>query len=189
MYLIAGLGNPGKKYEYTRHNVGFVALDYIAECFGIKIKKIKFSALIAECVIGGEKCILAKPSTFMNLSGESIIKISEYYKIPPENIIIINDDVSLPPGRIRIRPSGSDGGHNGLKSIIYHLQSDKFIRIKIGVGGTSGELANHVLGEFSREDGILVTKCIKETDKIVKLIIENGVERAMNDYNGFGKEL
>ena len=188
MYLIAGLGNPGEKYKYTRHNVGFVAIDYISATLGIKVNKIKFRALIGEGNIAGEKVMLAKPSTYMNLSGESIFAIADYYKIPPENIIIIYDDISLPVGRLRIRPNGSDGGHNGIKSILYHLKSDSFPRIKIGVGSNNDKpLADYVLGTFSKQDGIEVTNCIKLTDKICETIISSGVSEAMNKFNGVGK--
>ena len=191
MYLIAGLGNPGEKYKYTRHNVGFTAIDYLSAVYKISVKKIKFRSLLGEGIIGGERVILAKPSTFMNNSGEAVGEIARYYKIPPENVIIIYDDVALDTGRLRIRPSGSDGGHNGMKSIIYHLQSDAFPRVRIGVGKVSGaELANHVLGTFSKEDGVRVTRCIKETDKITEEIISRGVSAVMNKFNGtdFGEQ-
>lgn len=184
MYLIAGLGNPGDKYAKTRHNVGFVAIDYLALKFGISVKKIKFKALIGEGVIGGERVILAKPTTFMNLSGESILEIAKYYKLPPENIIIIYDDTAIEVGKIRIRPGGSDGGHNGMKSIIYLLGSDAFPRIRVGIGKAKDEMVGHVLGTFSKPDGEAVTKCIKATDKIVEEIIKNGAGSAMNKFNG-----
>ena len=185
MFIIAGLGNPGAKYKYTRHNVGFMAVDYLAEIYGIKVTKIKFKALYGEGQIGQERIILAKPQTFMNLSGESIAEISRYYKIPPENIIIIYDDTALDTGRIRIRPSGSAGGHNGMKSIIYQLESEDFPRIRIGIGKKQcDDLADHVLGTFSEEDGIKVTSCIKQTGKIVEEIMQNGAESAMNLFNG-----
>lgn len=187
MYLIVGLGNPGDKYKYTRHNVGFVAIDYIATKLGVKVNKIKFRALIGEANIAGEKVILAKPSTYMNLSGESVIAIKEFYKIPAENIIVIYDDISLPVGRLRIRPQGSDGGHNGIKSILYHLKTDTFPRIKIGIGENNIPLEHYVLGTFSKNDGEEVTKCIKYTDSIVEEIIRSGVSVAMNKYNGVGK--
>ena len=185
MYLIAGLGNPGEKYKYTRHNVGFMAIDYLSAVYQISVKKIKFRSLLGEGNIGGERVILAKPSTFMNNSGEAVGEIARFYKIPPQNIIVIYDDVALDTGRLRIRPSGSDGGHNGMKSIIYHLKSDSFPRVRIGVGKASGaELAGHVLGTFSKEDGVRVTECIKETDKITEEIISRGVSAAMNKFNG-----
>ena len=185
MYLIAGLGNPGEKYKYTRHNVGFMAIDYLSAVWNISVKKIKFRALIGEGNIGGEKIVLAKPSTFMNLSGESIAPMADYYKIPKENIIVIYDDVALPCGRLRIRAGGSDGGHNGMKSLIYMLRSDAFPRIRIGIGDMGQiPLADYVLGTFSKDDGEKVTSCIKQTDKIVSEIMGNGTESAMNKFNG-----
>lgn len=187
MFLIVGLGNPGKKYEDTRHNVGFKTIDYLSEKWDIPVKKIKFRALIGEGIVGGEKVVLAKPSTFMNLSGESVGEIARYYNLAPEEIIVVQDDVALPVGRLRIRPSGSDGGHNGIKSILYHLQSDKFIRLKIGVGGAAHDMVSHVLGTFSKEDGIRVTDCIKVSDSIMETIMKMGAGEAMNRFNGFGK--
>ena len=184
MFLIAGLGNCGKEYERTRHNVGFVAIDYLAEKYGIDVKKIKFKALIGEGRIGSERVILAKPTTFMNASGESLMEIAKFYKLPPENIIVIYDDSAIDVGRLRIRPGGSDGGHNGMKSIIYLLQSDAFPRIRVGIGKAKGDMVNHVLGNFSKEEGVLVTKCIKACDKIVEEIMKNGAQSAMNKYNG-----
>ncbi len=187
MYLIVGLGNPGRKYEDTRHNVGFKTIDYLSGQWNIPVKKIRFRALIGEGMVGTEKVILAKPSTFMNASGESVGEIARYYNLEPEQIIVIQDDVALPVGRLRIRPSGSDGGHNGIKNILYHLESDKFIRLKIGVGGAAHDMISHVLGTFSKEDGIGVTTCIKEADGIIETIMEKGAGEAMNRYNGFGK--
>lgn len=187
MFLIVGLGNPGKKYEDTRHNVGFKTIDYLSGKWDIPVKKIKFRALIGEGIVGGEKVVLAKPSTFMNLSGESVGEIARYYNLAPEEIIVVQDDVALPVGRLRIRPSGSDGGHNGIKSILYHLQSDKFIRLKIGVGGAAHDMVSHVLGTFSKEDGIRVTDCIKVSDSIIETIMKMGAGEAMNRFNGFGK--
>ena len=187
MYLIAGLGNPGKQYEDTRHNVGFRTMDYLGEQWNIPIKKIKFKALLGEGLVGGEKVILAKPSTFMNASGESIGEIVRYYNIEPEHIIVVQDDVALPVGRLRIRASGSDGGHNGIKSILYHLGTDQFIRLKIGVGGAKHDMVSHVLGTFSKEDGVDVTRCIRVADTIMETIFSQGVKEAMNQFNGFGK--
>ena len=184
MYLIAGLGNPGEKYAKTRHNVGFMAADYLGEKYDISIKKLKFKALYGEGKIGSERVIIAKPTTFMNLSGESISEIASYYKIPTENIIIIYDDTAIDVGRLRIRPSGSDGGHNGMKSIIYLLGSDAFPRIRIGIGKAKDDMINHVLGTVTKEDGIKITKCIKCSGDIVEEIIKNGVQSAMNKYNG-----
>lgn len=187
MFLIVGLGNPGRKYEDTRHNVGFKTIDYLAESLGISVKKIRFKALIGEGVLAGEKVILAKPSTFMNASGESVSEIARYYDIPPQNIIVIQDDVALPVGRIRIRQKGSDGGHNGIKSIIYLLESDQFVRIKIGVGSASSDMVSHVLGTFSKQDAVMVTDCIKLSNQIIETIIHYDAVEAMNRFNGYGK--
>ncbi|MBE7063578.1 MAG: aminoacyl-tRNA hydrolase [Clostridia bacterium] len=187
MFLIVGLGNPGRKYEDTRHNVGFKAIDYLSDRWNIPVKKIRFRALIGEGMVGTEKVILVKPSTFMNASGESVGEIVRYYNLAPENVIVIQDDVALPVGRLRIRPKGSDGGHNGIKSILYHLESDTFIRLKIGVGGAEHDMVSHVLGTFSKADGIAVTNCIKASDEIIETIMRHGAGEAMNRFNGFGK--
>ncbi len=187
MYLIAGLGNPGRQYENTRHNVGFMAIDYLSEKWDIPVKKIRFKALVGEGIVGGEKVILAKPSTFMNASGESIREIAAYYNLEPENILVIHDDVALPVGRLRIRPSGSDGGHNGIKSILYQLQSDRFVRLKIGVGAAAHDMVSHVLGSFSKEDGAGVKSCIEVADKIAETFLAKGAGEAMNQFNSFGK--
>lgn len=183
MHLIVGLGNPGKEYEKTRHNVGFVAIDYLSECLGIKMTKLKFKGVYGEGFIGSEKCILLKPQTFMNLSGESVRDVAQFYKIAPEDIIVIYDDVTLEPGKVRIRPSGSAGGHNGMKSIIYLLNSDNFPRIRFGVGAPEHDLSNHVLGHFSEEDGKSVTSAIKKLDDILKTILAKGIDEAMSRYN------
>lgn len=187
MYLIAGLGNPGTKYEMTRHNIGFHTIDYIADEMGIKVKKLKYKALYGEGVINGERVILVKPQTFMNLSGESIAEFVKFFKIPVENVIIISDDISLDTGRIRVRGKGSAGGHNGLKSIIYMLNSDNFPRVRIGVGAPTHadyDLADFVLGRFSKEEIPVLEEAIVRADKAVKEIIARGFESAMNKFNG-----
>ena len=187
MFLIAGLGNPEKKYDGTRHNIGFDAVDCIAYKLNIELNKSKFKAIYGEGRIGSEKIILAKPQTYMNLSGESIREISAFYKIPSENIIILYDDVSLDLGKIRIRKKGSDGGHNGIKSIIYQLSSDIFPRVKIGLGAPQHkdfDLADYVLGKFSKEDIEVLKPCMQEMHNIVECIIKNGADAAMNKYNG-----
>ena len=183
MYLIVGLGNPGKEYENTRHNVGFVAIDYLAEQIGVKLSKIKFKGIYGEGFIGTEKCILLKPQTFMNLSGQSVREAAEFYKIDPENIIVLYDDVTLAPGKVRIRPDGSAGGHNGMKNIIYLLNSDKFPRIRFGVGAPKHDLVDHVLGRFDDEDGKSVTCAIKKIEDILSVIFKMGVSEAMSRYN------
>ncbi len=187
MYLIAGLGNPDKKYDMTRHNIGFDCVDMIASDNGSDIKKLKHKALTETIYIGSEKVILAKPQTYMNLSGESIRDIAEFYKIDPENVIIICDDISIPLGKIRIRPKGTDGGHNGLKSIIYQLQSDKFTRIRVGVGAPQHkdyDLADYVLGRFSPDEIKILTPILKSMNEIVLCIIRNSCQDAMNKFNG-----
>ncbi len=184
MYLIAGLGNPGREYEKTRHNVGFTALDYLAYDANINVSKIKFKGIYGDGMIAGEKCILLKPQTFMNLSGESVREAAEYFKIEPNKIIILYDDVDIEPGKIRIRPKGSAGGHNGMKSIIYQLQSDEFTRVRFGVGKAEHGMVNHVLGKFSEEDGVKVSDAIRNLPEIITRIIRNGVNDAMNKFNG-----
>ena len=189
MYLIAGLGNPGTKYEMTRHNIGFHTIDYIADELGVKVKKLKYKGLYGECEIGGEKVLLLKPQTFMNLSGESIVEFVKFFKIPVENVIIISDDISLDTGRIRVRPKGSAGGHNGLKSIIYMLSSDAFPRIRIGVGApghSDYDLADYVLGRFSKEEIPVLEDTIIKAYKAAQEIIKRGVESAMNKFNSAG---
>ena len=186
MYIIAGLGNPGTQYEMTRHNIGFHTIDYIADELNVKVKKLKFKALYGECEIAGEKVLLVKPQTYMNLSGESIGDFSRFYKIKPENIIIINDDISLDTGRIRVRPKGSAGGHNGLKSIIYHLNSDEFPRVKMGVGAPQNkdyDLADFVLGRFTKEEIPIMEKAIIRAAAAAEEIIRSGAASAMNKYN------
>lgn len=190
MYVIVGIGNPGKKYENTRHNIGFITIDYMAALYNIDVNKIKYKALIGEGVIEGERVILVKPQTYVNLSGESIREITQFYKIPPENVIVIYDDVSLEPGSLRIRKKGSDGGHNGIKSIIYQLQSDTFPRIKLGVGAKPPhyDLADWVLAKFTDSDIKVMSKTVEAAAKAVPEIIKNGPESAMNKFNsGSGK--
>lgn len=187
MYLIAGLGNPGNQYEMTRHNIGFHTIDYIADKAGVKIKKLKYKALYGETEINGEKAFLLKPQTFMNNSGESIAEFVSFFKIPVENVIIISDDISLDTGRIRVRGKGSAGGHNGLKSIIYHLNSDQFPRIRIGIGSPQHkdyDLADYVLGRFAKEEIPVLEDAIIRADKAVGEIIARGFQSAMNKFNG-----
>lgn len=186
MYIIAGLGNPGKQYESTRHNIGFISMDYLASYFRVKMNKLKFKAVFGEGTVAGEKVLFVKPQTFMNLSGESLRDIVRFYKILPENMIVIYDDVSLPVGKIRIRPKGSDGGHNGIKSIIYQLTSDVFPRIKMGIGAPPEhwDLADWVLGKFSDEDVAALSPSVEKLPNIVEEIIKNGTASAMNRFNG-----
>jgi peptidyl-tRNA hydrolase, PTH1 family len=189
MHLIVGLGNPGTQYKGTRHNVGFDILDLISVKYNIVVNRIKFKGVYGEGNIGGETVILLKPSTFMNLSGESVREAASFYKINPSNIIILHDDISLEIGRMRIRSKGSAGGHNGLKSIILNLSSDEFIRFKIGVGQPKGELVSHVLGKFSKDERVLIDNVSNSTVEAVELVIKQGVALAMNKFNGYNAEL
>ncbi len=186
MYMIAGLGNPGKQYDSTRHNIGFISLDYLASYFSVKMNKLKFKAVFGEGTIAGEKVLFVKPQTFMNLSGESLREIVRFYKIPQENMIVVYDDVSLPVGKIRIRPKGSDGGHNGIKSIIYQLATDIFPRVKMGVGAPPEhwDMADWVLGKFTDEDVSVLARSVEKLPDIVEEIIKNGTAGAMNRFNG-----
>lgn len=187
MYLIAGLGNPGIQYDMTRHNIGFAAIDYIARENNVNVKKLKYKALYGELNVGGEKVLLVKPQTYMNLSGESIREFCAFYKIPPENVIILCDDIAIEPGKIRIRRKGSAGGHNGLKSIIYQLSSEDFMRIRIGVGNPQHkdyDLADYVLGRFGKEEIPVLEEAIKKSYMAAFEIIKNSVDSAMNKYNG-----
>ena len=186
MYIIAGLGNPGREYDMTRHNIGFEVIDYLADKYRIKVKKLKFKGLYGETDINGEKVFLLKPQTYMNLSGESIADFAGFYKLPPQNIIVINDDVDLPCGKIRIRAKGSAGTHNGLKSVIYQLGSDSFARIRIGVGAPRNEgydLADFVLGRFTKEEIPVLEKSIENAAAAAVEIVRSGVDKAMNMYN------
>ena len=189
MHLIVGLGNPGAQYRGTRHNIGFDILDLISVKYNIVVNRIKFKGVYGEGNLGGEKVILLKPSTFMNLSGESVREASSFYKISATNIIILHDDISLEVGRMRIRSKGSAGGHNGLKSVILNLNSDEFVRFKIGVGGPKGELVSHVLGKFSKDERVLIDDVNNNTVEAVELVIKQGVALAMNKFNGYKAEL
>lgn len=184
--VIAGLGNPGNKYENTRHNVGFSTIDLLSSKHGIKVNKLKHKALTGEGTIAGERVLLVKPQTFMNLSGESLRDIAEWYKLPMENIIIIYDDVDLPVGTVRIRPKGSSGTHNGMKSVIYQLQSDEFPRIRIGIGKApeGWDLADYVLSRFNPEETAAIRESIERAADAAAAIVSSGVSAAMNQYNG-----
>jgi len=185
MYLVVGLGNPGDEYKHTRHNVGFDVIDLMASKYNVSVNRIKFKGVYGEVNICNERVILLKPSTYMNLSGESAREAASFYKIPNENIIIIYDDISLDAGKLRIRSKGSAGGHNGIKSIISNMSSDIFPRIKIGVGQPQKSLIPHVLGRFSKEDRVLVEKTFEASIKAVETIIAKGCNEAMNQFNGF----
>lgn len=185
-FIIAGLGNPGSKYEMTRHNAGFLALDLLAIEEGFNIKKLKHHSLVADVKINGKKCLVMKPQTMMNNSGEAIGEAARFYKIPAENIIIVFDDVSLDVGNMRIRRKGSAGGHNGIKSIIAHLSSENFPRVKIGVGKkptAEYDLADWVLGRFPREQEKALKSALENAVNAVKLIVDGKTDEAMNLYN------
>ena len=186
MYIIVGLGNPGTKYENTRHNMGFIAIDYLSREFNIPVTRLGFKSLYGQGTVAGEKVILVKPQTFMNLSGQTVKEITDYYKVDHDKIIVIYDEISLPLGKLRIRPSGSDGGHNGMKNIIYLLQDNKFPRIRVGVGMPDNpniDIADHVLGKLSSDEIKVLTETIKNAALGVKLIISEGVKNAMNKLN------
>ena len=186
MYLVAGLGNPGKQYEATRHNMGFDTIDYLIEEYKVPQGGVKFNAMYGKTMIGGEKVILMKPLSFMNLSGGPIRDMVNYFKIDPETeLIVIYDDIDLDPGQLRIRKQGSAGGHNGIKDIIRQLGTEKFLRIKVGVGAKpkGWDLADHVLGRLSTEDRKLVDEAIGKAAKAVDIMIEQGADAAMNEYN------
>ena len=186
MFLIVGLGNPGKQYEHTRHNIGFDVMDALAEKYNISISEKKHKALCGKGVINGVKVVLAKPQTYMNLSGESVAELVNYYKMDPEEeMIVIYDDISLAPGNLRIRKKGSAGGHNGIKNIIANLGTDKFQRIKIGVGEKPKEwdLADYVLSPFSREERAAVDEAIGHAAKALELMLNDETDAAMNEYN------
>lgn len=185
--MIVGLGNPGDRYARTRHNVGFRAADALAGAQNAAIRRLKGRALTAEIRMQGQKILLAKPQTFMNLSGESVAALAAYYKIPPERILVLFDDISLPPGRIRVRASGSAGGHNGVKSIIEKLGSQNFPRIKIGVGAKPNpayDLADWVLSTFSASEEAALAVALEHALGAAELILQAGVPAAANAYNG-----
>lgn len=186
MYIIAGLGNPGSKYEKTRHNMGFRVIDLLAEKYHIDMNMKKHKAVCGTGVIEGMKVMLLKPQTFMNLSGESIREAVDFYKIDPETeLIVIYDDISLAPGNLRIRKKGSAGGHNGMKNIILHLGTQVFSRIRVGVGEKPAgwDLADHVLGRFSPEDREKFDDAVKEAVDAVTLMVQDRTDEAMNRYN------
>ncbi|MGN0666485.1 MAG: aminoacyl-tRNA hydrolase [Huintestinicola sp.] len=185
-YIIAGLGNPGAEYENTRHNAGFMAIDTLAEKKGFDIKKLRFKSLTGETMLGGKRCLVMKPSTFMNNSGEAIVQAMNFYKIPIENVVVCYDDISLEPGKLRIRRKGSDGGHNGIKSIIYLTGSDNFPRVKIGVGAKPHkdyDLADWVLGNFPSEDIPKMKQSTADTCDALEHIVSGNIDKAMNLYN------
>lgn len=186
-YLIVGLGNPGEKYTYTRHNAGFLAMDYISQKTCCKVNKVKFKALVGDCTIGGHRVLLMKPQTYMNNSGEAVREAADFYKIPADKIIVISDDVAQAPGRMRIRKSGSAGGQKGLNSIIVHLGSDQFTRIRIGVGEKPNpeyDMADWVLGKIPEEDQKKLFSIFGCVNDSLPLLLDGKIDDAMGKFNG-----
>ena len=184
MYIIAGLGNPGKKYEETRHNMGFMAVDFLAEKYDIKVNKIRFRALTGEGRIAGQKVLLLKPQTYMNLSGESIRLALEYYKVNPQELIVIYDDIDIQAGMIRIRKKGSAGTHNGMRNILYHIRTEDFPRIRVGIGsGRKEDMIDYVTGSVPKNEITLLKEAADKAAFGAACIVEKGIEKAMNEYN------
>lgn len=179
-----GLGNPGKRYENTRHNIGFVTVDLMAERYGIKVSRLKWKALTGEGLIAGRKTLIVKPQTYMNLSGESVSAVMDYYGMEPERLTVIYDDVDIPMGSVRVRKKGSAGTHNGMRSVIYSLQCDSFSRIRIGIGGRQdGELINHVIGGFRKQEIAAMEEAVRRAADAMACILEEDIDAAMNKYN------
>ena len=184
-WLIAGLGNPGQKYEHTRHNMGFLTVDLLAEEAGVKLNKVKFKSAYNMVSFAGQRCLVMKPQTYMNLSGEAVGEAARFYKIPAGHVLVIYDDISLPVGKIRVRPTGSAGGHNGIKSIIAHLGTQDFPRIKIGTGapGEGGDMVDWVIGVPSQADRKILLESFHRAIGAAECILEHGCQKAMNDFN------
>ena len=189
-YLVAGLGNPGKDYTITRHNAGFLAMEYLSQLLKAPVNRLRFHALIGNAVIGGKRVLLMMPQTYMNLSGDAVGEAARFYRIPPERVIVIYDDKDIPVGHLRVRGKGSDGGHNGIKSIISRLGSENFPRIRIGIGKAAYPdmpLADHVLGRFTEEEQKQIFEVLGYVAQGVELIVTDGVYAAQNKLNGIGK--
>lgn len=185
-YLIVGLGNPGRQYENTRHNAGFIALDYIADDLGVRVNRIKFKSTVGEATVAGHRCLLMKPSTFMNLSGQAVTEAMRFYKLPPQKVIILCDDINLDVGKLRIRRKGSDGGQNGIKNIIYLSGSDEFPRVKIGIGKKPHpeyDLKDWVLSRFTDKDKTILKDTLPKIVNAVGLMVNDDIDKAMNLYN------
>lgn len=184
MYIIVGLGNPGKQYENTRHNMGFMVVDLLAEKYNIDVNKIKFKALVGEGRIAGQKVLLVKPQTYMNLSGEAVRQAMDFYKIEPEELIVIYDDIDIPTGTFRIRKKGSPGTHNGMRNIFQHIQTNDFPRIRVGIGsGKKENLIGYVTGGISKSEKELLEDALTKSADAAACIIEKGIDKAMNEYN------
>lgn len=185
-WLIVGLGNPGDQYDGTRHNAGFLAVDALARQGRFSVSRVKFKALTAQAEVGGRGALVMKPTTYMNLSGEAVGEAARFYKLPPERVLVLSDDVDLPLGRLRIRAKGSAGGHNGLKSIIQHLGTDQFPRIKLGVGGKPHpdyDLADWVLGRLQGEDRRVMDEAAVRAAQAVECLLRDGIQTAMNRFH------
>ena len=184
-WLVVGLGNPGQKYANTRHNMGFLTVDLLAEEAGVQLNKVKFKSAYNILRFAGTRCLVMKPQTYMNLSGEAVREAAQFYKIPPERILVIYDDVSLPVGKLRVRPSGSAGGHNGIKNIIAHLGTQDFPRVKIGTGapGEGGDMIDWVIGTPSKAERKILLETFHRAIEAAACIIEHGCQKAMNDFN------
>ncbi len=189
-WLIVGLGNPGRQYDRTRHNAGFRAVEALAESLGCPVDRGKFQGLMGQCTHGGQRLVLLLPQTFMNLSGNAVSDAVRFYRLPPERVLVLCDDISLEPGRLRVRGSGSAGGHNGLKSIIARLGSQEFPRVKIGVGAKPHpdyDLADWVLSTFSQQEEKIMTPVWEQAGEAALTVVTSGVERAASRFNGVGK--
>jgi PTH1 family peptidyl-tRNA hydrolase len=184
-WLIAGLGNPGQKYEKTRHNMGFLAVDLLAEEKGVKLNKVKFKAAYNLMDFGGARCLVMKPQTYMNLSGEAVREAAQFYKIPADHVLVIYDDVSLPLGKLRVRPTGSAGGHNGVRNIIAHLGTQDFPRVKVGTGapGEDGNMIDWVVGVPSQSERKVLLEACQRAVRAAECVIEQGCQKAMNSFN------
>ena len=185
-FIVVGLGNPGGKYTLTRHNSGFLCVDMLSQKLNFRVDRLKFKSLIADTTINGHRCIVMKPQTYMNNSGEAVRECASFYKIPPERIIVISDDTSLDIGKMRIKRKGSDGGQKGLRSIIYHMNSDNFPRVKIGVGKKPHpdyDMADWVLSEFKKDEQKMLEPVLENACKALELMLDNQIDKAMNLYN------
>jgi len=190
MYIIVGLGNPGKRYENTRHNLGFITIDKLAGEHDIKVNKIKHKALVGEGIISGQKVLLVKPQTYMNLSGESVREVFDYYKADIEKLIVIYDDIDIPLGQIRVRKKGSAGTHNGMKSIIYQIQLDQFPRVRIGIGNDRKRgLISHVIGGFKKDEKVAIQDAVERAMRATISILEIGIEKTMSEFNVKAKQV
>ena len=184
MYIIAGLGNPGKKYENTRQSMGLIAIELLADAYDIKVDKLKFKSLVGEGRIAGQRVLLMKPQTYMNLSGEALREAVNFYKIDPEELIVIYDDIDIPTGTFRIRKKGSAGTHNGMRSVVYQLQTDQFPRIRVGIGSEKKvDLIHYVTGGVSKGEKELLEDALEKSAKAAAASVEKGIDKAMNEYN------